>query len=363
MNYKKSIFWIILIAVALVTITAVLFLTNPKSEDKTKINDTVISEINENGSSDSENIDESNQDISDDTINGTNYICEETGFGGDFTILLMDDGTFTYCEGMLSSYIGYGHWEKDGNILTLSDEGMGKIRTIVFEVDGNDLIYRADESYGFIYTNPSDGTRFLSEESITDEMREKLDKQAAEQENARKDAVAAVHEENERNNTIFYDTVDILCDENIKYSGYDYDFLFNFQGVFLERDDYTEPVHGEGTPKGWYALGGVGDCNDFYFAERETFTDGKLTDYTYLDNHSVNEKISEFTIGRFSGCLYKYSFDLVTAAEMDILGEGDSASSEYWVAFFTEGEGKHLFLVYLNADYYTQEDVLNAIRH
>ena len=41
------------------------------------------------------------------------YTWEHDGFGGDFTITLYADGTFSYYEGMLSSYIGAGTWTEE----------------------------------------------------------------------------------------------------------------------------------------------------------------------------------------------------------------------------------------------------------
>ena len=43
---------------------------------------------------------------------GKTYEYEKEGFGGNFTIQLKEDGTFTYYEGGLSSYIGIPGAEK-----------------------------------------------------------------------------------------------------------------------------------------------------------------------------------------------------------------------------------------------------------
>lgn len=50
---------------------------------------------------------------------GKNYVYEKDSFGSDFIISLKEDGSFTYYEGALSSYIGTGEWtvEKDTLIL------------------------------------------------------------------------------------------------------------------------------------------------------------------------------------------------------------------------------------------------------
>lgn len=44
----------------------------------------------------------------DNNVAGKVYTYEKDGMGGDFSIYIYEDGTFTYYEGMLSSYIGIG---------------------------------------------------------------------------------------------------------------------------------------------------------------------------------------------------------------------------------------------------------------
>ena len=87
------------------------------------------------------------------------YRYEGDGFGGDFTITLRADGSFTYYEGGLSSYIGAGQWSVSGNILTLEDE-TGITRVNCFRMEGNDLIFQADGSTNFIYVKVADGAVF-----------------------------------------------------------------------------------------------------------------------------------------------------------------------------------------------------------
>lgn len=87
------------------------------------------------------------------------YLYEGDGFGGDFTITLREDGSFTYYEGALSSYIGDGKWSVSGNILTLEDEtGVPKVNR--FRMEGNDLIFQAKGSTNFIYVKVADGAVF-----------------------------------------------------------------------------------------------------------------------------------------------------------------------------------------------------------
>ena len=52
------------------------------------------------------------------------YIYEKEGFGGNFAITLNSDGSMYYSVGLLSSYLGIGTWELDGDTVTLTtDDG------------------------------------------------------------------------------------------------------------------------------------------------------------------------------------------------------------------------------------------------
>lgn len=138
------------------------------------------------------------------------------------------------------------------------------------------------------------------------------------------------------------------------------ELILNFGGRYFMSDEFEEPLHGDGTPVGWYMLGGEGVCIDPSYAERETFADGKLIAYDLLDNHSDCHKIVPFSVGGYSCCLYRYIFDLFTAPELEKYPDADP-TSEYWVVFYTEGEGEPLNMKYYNCDYFTQEQVMESI--
>ena len=90
-------------------------------------------------------------------------MCENGGFGGDFTITLGEDGTFTYYEGFLSSYIGIGAWSLSDGVLTLrenSDYGF----VFRFAVTDGALCYLAEGSDRFLYVDVADGERFLPDD-------------------------------------------------------------------------------------------------------------------------------------------------------------------------------------------------------
>lgn len=95
-------------------------------------------------------------------IAGNTYIYEKEGIGGDFAIDIFEDGTFSYYEGMLSSYIGFGSWTLDGDTLLLTEREQleGQLRVNYFKVDGNDLVFLAENSSNFVYVKVADGERF-----------------------------------------------------------------------------------------------------------------------------------------------------------------------------------------------------------
>lgn len=149
---------------------------------------------------------------------------------------------------------------------------------------------------------------------------------------------------------------------NVTLGNYRVDLFLNFAGSLFENSSYEESAHGDWTPDAWYSLGGVGVCSDAGYADFETFENGKLDRaYDYTDNHMGCEKLETFTTGEYSGCLYRYEMDLVTAAETDILEAGESGVSDYWVLFFTKGEGEPLYVKFFNCDYYTEEEALESI--
>ena len=147
----------------------------------------------------------------------------------------------------------------------------------------------------------------------------------------------------------------------LSYSDYNVDLFLNFAGCLFENSNYQEPTHGEWTPRAWYSLGGVGVCNDPNYESMETFANGDLIQYRYANNHMNYDLMTVFNAGEYSGCLYKYSLDLVTAAETELLKDGEPAESEYWVVFFTKGQGEPLYMKFFNCDYYSQKDALESI--
>lgn len=140
---------------------------------------------------------------------------------------------------------------------------------------------------------------------------------------------------------------------------YQIELFLNFEGCLLESENYVEPTHGDYTANAWYSLGGVGVCYPPDYSDFGIFSNGKLTDYQYMDNHMSCKKINNFTAGEYSACLYQYQMDLVTTPDYELLQDGESGVSQYWVIFFTKGEGEPLYIKFFNCDYYSQEEVVN----
>lgn len=96
-----------------------------------------------------------------DDIAGKTYLYDGEGFGGSFTITLYEDGTFSYYEGMLSSYIALGSWKQDGDIITLTDDGHGGYGLVNhFKFDSETLTFVEKGSDNFVYLKIKDGEKF-----------------------------------------------------------------------------------------------------------------------------------------------------------------------------------------------------------
>ena len=94
-------------------------------------------------------------------IAGKSYLYEKDGFGGSFSIQINTDGTYDYYEGNLSSYIGVGEWELDGDTLLLADnDEVGYPLANYFKVKGDSLVFLPENSSNFIYVKVAEGERF-----------------------------------------------------------------------------------------------------------------------------------------------------------------------------------------------------------
>lgn len=102
------------------------------------------------------------QDAAIAAVSGRMFTYEKSGFGGEFTIRIFGDGTFTYYEGMLSSYIGIGTWRVEEDVLILMDTGLESYtRHFRFRVENGYLYYMTEASDAFTYVDVADGDRFV----------------------------------------------------------------------------------------------------------------------------------------------------------------------------------------------------------
>ena len=99
------------------------------------------------------------QTVREEDVVGRTYTYEKEGFGGNFAISLHEDGTFTYYEGSLSSYIGTGDWTLEGETLTLQE----KNRHFTFRAEKDCLVFQEKQSGDFTYIKVSDQEEFTAE--------------------------------------------------------------------------------------------------------------------------------------------------------------------------------------------------------
>ena len=88
------------------------------------------------------------------------YRYEGEGFGGEFTITIARDGTYSFYEGPLSSYMGGGEWFISGSRMYMTEEsGLDLYFTMIVTEDA--LVYVQDESDDFPYIKVPDGGKFV----------------------------------------------------------------------------------------------------------------------------------------------------------------------------------------------------------
>lgn len=188
LHYKKPSFWIVLISAIVCIVVFICFFTSPKEAEGSFASVDMEEVVSEPAESIEEPV--PTDDFHDEIRVMSNrqevmkeYICEQIGFGGMFTLTLYENGTFSYYEGAASSYFGNGGWLFEDEKLTLFDKGTGKFRKVVFDYEKGDLIYNQQESdqYPFTYVELEDGKRFVLEERADEEFYLDLERQLTEQ--------------------------------------------------------------------------------------------------------------------------------------------------------------------------------------
>lgn len=92
-------------------------------------------------------------------IAGT-YRYEGEGFGGDFTLTLNADGTYTFYEGAFSSYMGGGTWDIYWNAIDMTEQNGLELR-FMLGYAGDTLLYLAAGSDSFPYVQVPDMGKFI----------------------------------------------------------------------------------------------------------------------------------------------------------------------------------------------------------
>ena len=160
--------------------------------------------------------------------------------------------------------------------------------------------------------------------------------------------------------------LDLDLPSELKFGNYQTNLTLG-QGCLFEGD-YEEQFHGEGTPEDWYAPGGIEFIEKKYFSYfgDVRFVDGKLKEVAVLQNHSSFDSVFEFIEDcDMQAVLCEAYFDLFTAAEAEeymkqygILEEEFPWHSKYWYVFFAEEDHEYVYMLFLNQNYFTKEDIV-----
>ncbi|MBQ8038597.1 MAG: hypothetical protein IJ274_01750 [Lachnospiraceae bacterium] len=135
--------------------------------------------------------------------------------------------------------------------------------------------------------------------------------------------------------------------------------------------DYEEPAHGDGAPEAWYTPGGVVIGANDENNDRMQFENGKVVSVRWWGNHVwIEEDTQEYLEGcDMQAILCEVNFHLFVAAEIEEymqehnLSEGDmQVVSKYWYVFMGEEDSEYVYIVYLNQEYFTKEDVIELAR-
>ena len=165
--------------------------------------------------------------------------------------------------------------------------------------------------------------------------------------------------------------VELDLPDTLKFGNFRTDLTIGREGCLFEGD-FEEPFHGEGTPKDWYAPGGIEFIEQQYFSftGNVIFEDGKLKEVRVLQNHSSFGSAFEFIEGcDMQAVLCEAYFDLFTAAEAEeymneygISEEEFPWHSRYWYVFFAEEDSKYVYMLFLNQEYFDKEDIIELAR-
>lgn len=160
----------------------------------------------------------------------------------------------------------------------------------------------------------------------------------------------------------------LACDlpDGFTLNGFQSGVAFAGGGWMLEGT-VQEPPHGDGAPADWYCTGGIEKGE--HASQLLRFENGVLTDIDWRMNHM--EQVGETKI--LDGCetqavLAEYAFELFTPPEWEEYvskhpgNVEDISKSRYWYVFMGEADSENYYVLFLNQEYFTKEDIIRMAR-
>ena len=139
-----------------------------------------------------------------------------------------------------------------------------------------------------------------------------------------------------------------------------------FSGWLLEGEK-GEPPHDEGISEAWYRPGGIGRGENA--SQILKFENGVLTDVDLLMNHAEQLGKTEILEGcEVQAVLVEYAFDMFTASSWEEYlsqnpkTEEDVLDSHYWYVFMGKEDREIFYVLFLNQEYFTKEDVIRMVQ-
>ena len=159
LSYKKPAFWIIIASLVACVILAVCFLTNPRKDE---VSDAVSAGNDQNVTEESGTVfdEERIYYYSGNHFDGTGMEPESLI---DFSITFSPDGSYSWYETPISSFIGMGTYSIEGGVLTMTDDAemTGTKRVNMFIVSGDKLYYSSEGSDNFLFVQLDDKAEFV----------------------------------------------------------------------------------------------------------------------------------------------------------------------------------------------------------
>ena len=287
-----------------------------------------------------------------DDIAGKTYLYDGEGFGGSFTITLYEDGTFTYYEGMLSSYIGTGTFMLDDDTVIMTDNGHGGYGLVNhFRRDGDDLVFVDQDSDNFVYVKVKDGEKF----SCTGE---------AFKQNDGKDGAVQIMPSRK----LSLNDVIILSQKgyDLTWSDFDqYRYIETGSGLYIRVYEINE-MYELWIGGGWtdedpmYIYLALADDLD----TRIDIRDGGVTDFIGADHSSVllSKAINEAILGHFKSSKpdgLRHCASFVSLAQQELCIDSEPASPMQVTVY---GMALHEKYGYSGATFHTVESWYNPVK-